>query len=160
MQWGFASRNNLVGLLGTFATESASSMWPVREAFYIYSPDPKAAEPLFQANPAPAYKWYNDTSQHAAYGGGPDWHGRGFIQTTHKSGYEAVKAATGLDVVADPDLLLQPGPAAQAAMVYWTNRGIATPAEAKNWAEVRKRVYGGSDPAGAARIARIDAALP
>lgn len=134
-------------------------MWPVREAFYIYNMDPRKAEPLFQANPGPAYKWFNDTSKHAAYGGGALYHGRGFIQTTHLSNYQRVQDATGLPAVSDPDLLLEPEPAAEAAMIYWQSRGIDAPAEAQNWLEVRKRVFGGEDKPGAARIARIAQAL-
>lgn len=135
-KWGFDSPRNLIGLLGTFATETASTMLPVREAFWL-------SEEWRAANLTRYYPYY----------------GRGFIQTTWLSNYERVKAVTGIDVVSTPDKLLEPLPAMEAACIYWSDRGLKAVADYADWAEVRKRVYGGVDHAGSARIARIAASL-
>lgn len=152
--YNLATPANIVGIVGTVAVETGAFL-PVREAFYLYSQDPVEAERLFQLNPTPAYDWYNDTTRHAAYEGGPQYHGRGFVQTTHLSNYKRVQDKTGLPVVSNPDLLLQAEPAAHAICIYWQDRGLASVCEVKDWAEVRRRVYGGTDDAGTARIARV-----
>lgn len=135
-RWGFASPNNLVGLLGTFAKETASTMLPVKEAYWL-------SEEWRRTNLTRYYPYY----------------GRGFIQTTWLSNYERVRAVTGIDVVTNPDRLLEPLVAAEAACIYWKDRGLSDVAERQDWAEVRVRVYGGPDLDGAARIARVASAL-
>lgn len=150
----------IVGIIGTVAHETASSFLPVREAFYVYNRDPVLAEAAFQKDPAPAYRWYNDTTKHAAYAGGPDYHGRGYIQTTHRYNYQKVQDATGIMCVNTPDLLLDPEAAALAFAIYWRDRKISEPAAQLNWLEVRKRVFGGIDQAGANRMQRIYDSLP
>lgn len=150
----------IVGILGTIAKETASTFLPVREAFFIYSRDPVEAERLFQANPAPAYRSYNDTSVHAKYEGGPDYHGRGYIQTTHIYNYQKVQDRTGIPCVVTPDLLLEPENAAKAFELYWNDRNISDPASRMAWLEVRRRVFGGTDNDGAARMQRIYESLP
>lgn len=133
---GFDSPRNLVGLLGTFAKETASTMLPVREAFWL-------SEAWRKTNLTRYYPYY----------------GRGFIQTTWLSNYQRVTAITGVDVVADPDKLLEPEIAAEAAAIYWDDHGLRDVSDRADWAEVRKRVYGGADPDGAARIARVASTL-
>lgn len=135
-KWGFDSPRNLVGLLGTFAKETASTMLPVREAYWL-------SEAWRKANLTRYYPYY----------------GRGFIQTTWLSNYERVSAITGVDVVSDPDKLLETRIAAEAAAIYWNDRGLKAVSDGADWAEVRKRVYGGADPDGAARIARVASTL-
>lgn len=40
------------------------------------------------------------------YGGGKNWYGRGFIQLTHKSNYEKWSSWLNIDLVSDPDILV------------------------------------------------------
>lgn len=143
----------IAGMVGTIAVETGVFL-PVREGFYIYSPDPTEAERLFKIDPTPAYNWYNDTTRHAAYEGGPEYHGRGFVQTTHKSNYAKVEVRSGLPVLSQPDLLLQPEPASHAICAYWLDNNLQVACEARDWPTVRRRVYGGDDAAGIQRIAR------
>ena len=131
------------------AIETASTFRPVREAYWLYD-----------VNPPKAYAYYSDTAQHAVYHGGPEFHGRGLIQTTHDYNYVAVLGP----VPADPskyhlwaDQLLQLGPAVTAFCRYWQARGIAEMADREDWAAVRRAVQGGS--AGRDRLVSIVRAL-
>jgi predicted chitinase len=158
---GQASRPSCAAAIGTTAIETASSFRPVREAYYIYDPNNLAnAERLFRANPAPAFRYYGDTSKHAAYAGGPQFHGRGFVQTTHIYNYEAVlgPAPEGFDAQMEwADQLMQPGPAAVAFAQYWAGRDIQSMADRHDWRAVRRAVQGGSD--GLDRLIQIAEAL-
>lgn len=151
VKYSLHTKNNIAGMVGTIAKE-AGVFLPVREAYYIYDADPAKAEVLFKQNPTPAYNWYTDTTQHAAYGGGPDYHGRGFVQTTHIGNYQKVQDRSGLSVVAQPDLLLTPEPAAHAICIFWLDNGLAALCEQRQWNAVRSVVWGGNDPDGVAKL--------
>lgn len=145
-KYGIGSDLSLIGAIGTIAKETASTFKPVREAYYL-------------ASDAARWAWYNDTTKHAAYDGGANYHGRGYIQTTHLYNYQKVQDKTGLPCVDNPDLLLQPEPAAHALCIYWIDRGIAAMCEQRGWTGVRRAVYGGTDPDGVARIQRVETVL-
>lgn len=154
-QYNLGTPLNCVGVVGTIAKETGAFL-PVREAYYIYDQDPAIAEQMYQKDKTPAYAWYNDTVAHAPYEGGPEYHGRGYVQLTHKGNYQKVQDKTGLPVVAEPDLLLKPEPAAHALCIYWQDRGIAAMCERRDWNAVRTAVYGGNDPDGVARLQRAE----
>lgn len=50
---------------------------------------------------------------------GWNYRGRGLIQVTGKTNYTLVEEKTGLPVVSNPDLLLEPVPALQASIAWW-----------------------------------------
>lgn len=105
---------------------------------------------------AARWAYYSDTTKHAPYQGGPQYHGRGFIQTTHIYNYQRVQDETGLPVVANPDLLLtDPQAAAEAFAIYWQDRGIAAMAERQDWAAVRRAVLGAAPAENVAKIQRV-----
>lgn len=58
-----------------------------------------------------------------ASGDGFKYRGRGWLQTTFKENYAAFEKATGIDVVENPDQLLNPLLAADAAAVFWLSHG-------------------------------------
>jgi hypothetical protein len=104
------------------------------------------------------------------YDGGPEFHGRGFIQLTHRSNYAyygpAVAALWGtpmvpdLDLVAVPDRALDPDMSAAISALYFRDHGNgAIPIAARNgdWREVRRLVQGGS--AGLADFTRYASTL-
>lgn len=132
-------------MIGTIAKETASTFAPVAEAYYL--------------SDAQRIAWYKDTSKHAPYSGGWIYYGRGFIQTTHDYNYKKVMEATGVDVLSNPDLLLQPELAAHAMCIYWRDRDISSMCQRSDWASVRRAVYGGSDAEGVARLQKVAAAL-
>jgi hypothetical protein len=76
-------------------------------------------------------------------GDGVKYAGRGFIQLTGRTNYEHFGKLLNLDLVADPDLVLQPGPAAELFVLFFKNKGCTTAADALNWKRVRELVNGG-----------------
>lgn len=122
------SKLSCIGMIGTVAHETASQFAPIHEFFSAH--------------------WNR-------YDGGPVFHGRGFIQLTHRYNYQKVGNELGLDLVNFPDQALDPVIAAKAACIYWRDRDIASMCERQDWAAVRRAVYGGNDPVGQARIQRV-----
>lgn len=108
------------------------------------------------------------------YDGGPDYHGRGFIQLTHRYNYAAyglkIAALWGtspdqpdFDLVGDPDRALDPDISAAVSALYFRDHGgdgqgrIPMAAAIGNWQEVRRLVQGGN--AGLEEVTRIANAL-
>jgi hypothetical protein len=142
-----------IAMIGTIAIESASSFRPVREAFYLGEPEPAES--------------HRRTLRYYPY------YGRGFIQLTWRENYAAYSqkvndlwgAGGAIDLVARPDDALDPDVSAADSALYFRDHGgdglclIPKAAARSDWLEVRRLVYGGADPNGAARIRRIEQAL-
>lgn len=158
---GINERPVQVAVIGTTAIESASQFAPVREAFYLG--EPKAEHHRMTLSYYPYY-------------------GRGEIQLTHEGNYRTYgrKVAelwgAGLDdpafdLVASPDNALDPDIAAAVMALYFRDTralptaswpkgyGLVDASRANDFEWVRRLVYGGPDPKGAARIAQIAADL-
>jgi putative chitinase len=77
--------------------------------------------------------------------GGDGWHyrGRGLIQITGHDNYVACGTALGLDLIAQPELLEQPGPAARSAAWFWHRNGLNRPADARDIETITRRINGG-----------------
>lgn len=155
---GIYTPNVCIGVIGTTAIEGASSFAPVREGCYLGEPEPAESH----RKTLPYYPFY----------------GRGHIQLTHEGNYDkygqkvgALWAQPPLPLVSDPDQALDPSIAA-AVIALWFRDTRARPSasypegytliqacEEQDWEWVRRLVYGGSDPAGAQRIAQIEADL-
>jgi len=147
-----------IGVIGTTAIEGASTFTPVREAYYLGEPEPAESH----RKTLPYYPFY----------------GRGHVQLTHRGNYEKYGARIGalwgqsdLPLVEQPDMALDPGVAA-AVIALWFRDTRALPTssypegyslvqacEERDWEWVRRLVYGGSDAAGAQRIAQIETDL-
>lgn len=161
---GINDRDVQIALAGTVAKETASQFKPVHEAFWL--PD--------------AERWAE--YERRGYGGGPNYHGRGDIQVTHLGNYKALgpkiaalwgadPADPRFDLVANPDNLLDQNLSAAAAAIFFRDtRALPTvswpagyslidAAHAHDWEWVRRLVYGGRDPDGERRIAKIAAAF-
>ena len=59
-----------------------------------------------------------------ASGDGWRYRGRGLIQLTGRDNYASFARSTGLDALANPDLLLSPQGAARSAGWFWQSRGL------------------------------------
>ena len=76
------------------------------------------------------------------YDGGPDYHGRGFIQLTHRSNYDACGRALGVDLVNNPNWALDPDVAVRALAWFFKEHGIPELAARGEWLQLRIRVNG------------------
>lgn len=80
-------------------------------------------------------------------GDGVKFKGRGLIQITGRSNYEAVKASLGIDCIANPDLLEAPALAARSAAWWWANHGLNELADAGEFDRITRRINGGTNGA-------------
>lgn len=147
-----------IGVIGTMAHETGSSFLPVREAYYLGEPEPAET--------------YRRTLAYYPY------YGRGAVQLTHEGNYRRYSdklaqlwGAGSPDLAARPDDALdQDVSAAVIAMWFRDERALPT----STWPDgyslqnacdladdewIRRLVYGGRDPVGEARIARVRAVL-
>lgn len=87
-----------------------------------------------------------ESIEELGHGGGKHgvYYGRGYIQLTWDSNYEAFGKVIGMDLLGNPDLALKPDIAAKATVWYWTKNGVDKAAEAGDWNNVRSIVNSGS----------------
>ena len=71
--------------------------------------------------------------------------GRGAKQTTGRFNYGQVKQVTGLDVIANPDLLADPDTGMQAACIYWQKKNCNAFADKDDIVGLTKAVNGGTN---------------
>lgn len=129
--YGLQNRDVLAGMCGIIGHESAGRWWPIHE-------------------------FGTDFSQYGKSATGQDYGGRGLIQTTWQSNYEAaarvIKERTGkdYDLVNNPDLILNdPELAAHCACVYWVDHAggiLVDKCKQHDWGEVIHYVWGLNAP--------------
>ena len=122
----------------SYTAERMMVVWPSRFPT-LESAQPYARNPRKLAN-----KVYNRFGNRAIADGGWKYRGRGFMQTTFVDNYRLAEKATGLDLVANPDLLLDPEPALIAALVFWQSKGCNELADQNRQTDCRKRINGGT----------------
>ena len=91
-------------------------------------------------------------------GDGWAYHGRGLIQLTGKDNYRNCGEGVGMDLISNPELLLQPKGAALSAGWFFNKHGLNALADAQDYETMTKRINGGTlglDD----RIAKIKKAL-
>jgi len=79
------------------------------------------------------------------YDGGAGWHGRGFIQLTHRYNYVHFGAALGVDLANNPNLALDPTIAARVLALYFKEHDIQALAAIPNWIGIRRAINGGTN---------------
>jgi putative chitinase len=79
----------------------------------------------------------------AESGEGWKYRGRGLKQLTGKDNYTRCGAALGVDLVANPDLLLEPMYAARSAGWFWAANGLSAFADAGDIKGMTKKINGG-----------------
>jgi putative chitinase len=138
-----------------YSAQGLASNWKSR-----FSIDPSATPPqpnalalkIARQPEAIANAAYGDRMGNTLPGDGWRYRGRGLIQLTGKDNYRLCGAAIDLPLVDEPDLLLEPGPAAMAAGWYWDTNKLNTLADAGNNADIGSIVNTGKRgriPAGA-----------
>ncbi len=79
----------------------------------------------------------------AESGEGWKYRGRGLKQLTGKDNYTRCGTALGLDLVSNPDLLLEPMAAARSAGWFWKSNNLSTFADAGDIKGMTKKINGG-----------------
>ena len=79
----------------------------------------------------------------AESGEGWQYRGRGLKQLTGKDNYARCGQALGVDLVGNPDLLLQPLYAARSAGWFWKANALSTFADAGDIKGMTKKINGG-----------------
>jgi putative chitinase len=104
-----------------------------------------AAAPYAHNPQALANKVYNGRMGNKA-GSNDGWNfrGRGGSQTTGREGYERVKKQTGFDVLAFPELLIEPGHFLECAVSDFINCGCLPYARKNDLYNVTRRLNGGT----------------
>jgi len=74
---------------------------------------------------------------------GWNFRGRGAIDITGKSTYEAVAKASGLDLIGNPDLATAPAHFLECGLAFWRMNGLNAYAAAGNFREETLRINGG-----------------
>lgn len=70
--------------------------------------------------------------------------GRGLVQLTGRANYVEMGILTGLDLVAEPDLVLRPEHAVQIAAAFWQSHGCNEAADTDDVRRVTTRLNGGT----------------
>ena len=107
-----------------YSAQGLAGTWPKR---YATGGKPNATALRIARNPqAIANNCYADRMGNGNEASGDGWRyrGRGPLQITGKSNYKLHMTRTGLDVVSNPDLLLEPMHGAQAACLFWNVNNI------------------------------------
>ncbi|WP_278987260.1 glycoside hydrolase family 19 protein [Sphingobium yanoikuyae] len=114
-------------------------VWPSRFPT-LASAQPFAGNPKALANHVYGGRFGNDNAND-----GWRHRGRGPTQLTFEDNYREAKALTGVDVLADPDLVAQPATGLLVACAYWGARKISAAADRDDAATVCKLVQGASE---------------
>ena len=121
-----------------YKAESLMKVWPSR------FPDIDTAN-KFANNPEKiANKVYSGRMGNTEDGDGWKYHGRGLIQLTGKENYERCGLAIGIDLLSDPNLLLDPRYATLSAGWFWNKHGLNELADAQEHGIITKRINGGT----------------
>jgi len=76
-------------------------------------------------------------------GDGWRFSGKGLIQLTGRNNFKTCGDAIGIDLISQPELLLEPMWACMSAGWYWNKRGLNSVADDQNWELLCKRINGG-----------------
>ena len=76
-------------------------------------------------------------------GDGFKFHGRGCIQLTGRDSYERCGEAIGVDLIGQPNLLVEPLYACLSAGWFWNKKGLNALADAQEYGQMTRRINGG-----------------
>jgi putative chitinase len=120
-----------------YSANALMRVWPSR------FPDNDVAEKYANKPEKIANKVYSGRMGNTEDGDGWKYHGRGLIQLTGKDNYTRCGEALGIDLVNNPDLLLEPEFAAASAGWFWRKHGLNQLADLGDWVAITKRINGG-----------------
>ena len=123
--------------------------------FDISTPEREAMFLAQVAHESGGFHYVRELASGAAYEGRADlgnteagdgvrFKGRGLIQITGRSNYDACGAALGVDLIGNPDLLAGTGLAARSAGWFWSTKHLNDLADKGDFLTVTKRINGGT----------------
>ena len=121
-----------------YSAEGLMKTWPSRFATKEIA-DQYARQPAKIAG-----KVYNGRLGNTSEEEASKYLGRGLIQLTGKENYERCGLAIGVDLLSDPNLLLDPRYAALSAGWFWNKKGLNELADAQEHGMITKRINGGT----------------
>jgi len=130
---------NFKGLTGTFGTHRISA----ERAQEICRLDNRAADQEAIANCIYGGDWGKQNLGNTDPGDGWRYRGRGLLQITGKTNYRNRGALLGIDLVGQPELVVDPRYALEIAAAYWKSRGCNELADADDLRGVTKQINGG-----------------
>ena len=121
-----------------YSAEGLMKTWPSR------FPTKEVADQYARQPAKIAGKVYNGRMGNTSEEEASKYFGRGLIQLTGKDNYERCGLAIGVDLLPNPDLLLDPRYAALSAGWFWNKHGLNELADAQEHGIITKRINGGT----------------
>ena len=120
-----------------YKAESLMKVWPSR------FPDLDTASKYANNPQLIANKVYSGRMGNVEDGDGWKYHGRGLIQLTGRDNYANCGLGLGVDLLGNPDWLLDPKYATLSAGWFWGKRGLNDLADTGDYETMTKRINGG-----------------
>lgn len=120
-----------------YSPERLMKIWPSRFPD-IETAAKYAHQPQLLANKVYAGRLGNNQDND-----GYNYRGRGLIQLTGRELYSNCATAIGVDIVNNPQLLLEPSNACMSAGWYWNKKGLNSLADSSDFETMTKRINGG-----------------
>jgi putative chitinase len=121
-----------------YRPETLIKVWPSR------FPDATTAQKYANNPQALANKVYSGRLGNNQENDGWNFHGRGLIQLTGRENYERCGFSLGVDLISNPDWLLDPKYAALSAGWFWNKKGLNELADQQEHGMITKRINGGT----------------
>lgn len=122
-----------------YKAESLCRVWPSH--FNAENAAEYAHQPEKIASRAYANRMANGNEES---GDGWTYRGRGWLQTTGKSGYTQLSDATQIDFVSNPDAVATPEGAAISAAVFWEKHNLNRHVDNNDFVGLTKAINGGT----------------
>lgn len=135
--WDIFTPNTEIAAVATIGAETPN-FWPVREKYASNMPAKDYFIKMYWTN-ANVRHMLGNLSVKDAY----TYFGRGLVQITGRDKYDLFGSLCHLDLLANPDLALDPQNAADILAAYFSRTHIQHVADAEDWRRVRIRVNGG-----------------
>ena len=123
-----------------YSADGLVKTWPSR--FTAATAAASARQPQKIANIVYASRMGNGNE---ASGDGWKYRGRGLIQVTGKSNYDAYSQASGFNAIGNPDALAEAVHASMSAGWFWDSKGLNAYADRSDFTSITKRINGGTN---------------
>ena len=121
-----------------YSAEGLMKTWPSR------FPTKEIADQYARQPAKIAGKVYNGRMGNTSEEEASKFFGRGLIQLTGRENYERCGSAIGVDLIGQPNLLVEPNYAALSAGWFWNKKGLNELADAQEHGQITKRINGGT----------------